>query len=191
VDKIEEPTYVNLVSFLLLQPEFSLNRRLTSSPDNSDGVMEKNDYHVDLINDGKKLELKPTSQGSGLWIPYVETRAVIGYMSGSEKWIASGPFSGCQFSIGKRITDNKIFATHIAMQSGSQALEHYHEYRNQHNLSEWYWNKIPLPDFSAYSCSYIFVYCNAIQITSMVRLDVHVKLMGGSDGQIYNVHKFK
>jgi len=173
----------------LVGKNIKMDIKLTSQPAIQSGVMEKS-YGVSL-NDGDEVSLIFKDRASeGTWVPYAEGKAVVGYLN-EHNWIASGPFSGCQLAVGINKSNQKVFAAHIAKQSGSTGEADYKKYRDSKKLSEWYWNKIPLPNPARFSCSYVFVICSKKGITSMTRLDVDVNKMGGSDGKITNVHVFK
>lgn len=106
-------------------------------------------------------------------------------------WCASGPFSGCIFSVGK-VPGGQIYAAHIAVQSGSTGPEAWNKYRDDKGLEVWYENKIPLPSYTFNSGSYIFAQFGAGGLTGLARVGVNTGTkMGGSDGQIFNVKKFK
>jgi hypothetical protein len=173
----------------LIGQEIRMDRRLTRPPTDYGAIEES--YGVSL-EVGDHVLLSRNDEGDGLWVPYAEGKAVIGYMNESQSWVASGPFSGCEFAVGKNKRDGRVFAAHIAKQSGSTGTEDYQTYRTENDLSEWYWNRIPLPNPDHYSCSYVFVICNSTdKIISMVRMDVDVRNMGGSDGTITHIHVFK
>ena len=174
----------------LVGKKIQMDIQLTSQPDILSGAMVKN-YGVSLENLNDKVLLKRIdSTTGGIWVPYAEGKAVVGYL-GCKRWISSGPFSGCQFAVGKDKKKNRVFAAHIAKQSGSTGEVDYKKYRRNNELSEWYWNKIPMPNLARYSCSYVFVICNKDRIISMNRMDVDVTTMGGSDGEITHIHTFK
>ena len=48
-----------------------------------------------------------------------------------------------------------------------------------------------MPNQLAFSCSDVLVLCGGGGINHMARVDVDVTKMGGSDGTIKHVHKFK
>ncbi|MDP3084746.1 MAG: hypothetical protein Q8N44_13800 [Rubrivivax sp.] len=173
----------------LIGKKFTLDPTLGCSPGNArDGVVLKG-YGASLTESNGTAKLEKCEAGAGLWVPYAETKAVVGYMTGSQIWVASGPFSGCQFAIVKG--GGLVFAAHIAQQSGSTGAEDYAKYRSESGLSEWYMNKIPMPNQMAFSCSYVFVLCGDGGINHMARVDVNVTTMGGSNGTVTNVHTFK
>lgn len=154
------------------------------------GVMVRS-WGVNVDASGNALSLTRVESGGGLWVPYATGKAVVGYLDGAKTWAASGPFSGCEFAVGKSKKTGQVFAAHIAKESGSSGEKDYAAFRSAQDLSEWYWNKIPLPNEKAFSCSYVFVGAGGGGITFMARMDVDVTKMGGSDGKITGVHKFK
>lgn len=188
------PTPTNLDG--LLHKTFILGPGLIIQPA-FEGVKECG-YNVVLAVDevNKCVELKKgEADDSGLWVPYSEGKAVVGYATGATTWAASGPFSGCEFSVGakKNGTNTTIafYAAHIARQSGSTGVEDWQRYYKDNKLSAWYHNKIPLPSDSFFACSYLFTEFGLTGLTTMVRLDVKVNKMGGSDGEIFHVKRFK
>jgi hypothetical protein len=180
------PTNANLSG--LVGQTITLDPKLTArAPNVGTGAMVKG-YGCALESNGG-VKIKRSDSGGILWVPYAEGQAVVGYASGSQTWIASGPFSGCELAVGKG--NQGLFGAHIARQSGSTAKADYETYRTAHGLSEWYWNQIPMPDQTAFSCSYVFVEVGGGGILHMSRVDVLVTQMGGGDGKITKVHQFK
>jgi hypothetical protein len=126
----------------------------------------------------------------GLWVPYSENQCVVGYASAGQTWLASGPFSGCHFAVGKA-GDGRIFAAHVSKQSGSTGPADWQRYLGDHQLELWYSNAIPLPSETFYAASYMFVELGGGGIQSMNRLDVRVTTMGGGNGTVFNLKTFK
>jgi hypothetical protein len=183
------PTPANLIT--LIGKTISLDIRLGArAPNILDGVIVK-EYGFSISLEQEKVTLKREDgvDNNGLWVPYVEGQAVVGYASGQQTWIASGPFSGCEFAVGKG--GGRVFGAHIARQSGSTAQEDYKKYRSDNALQEWYWNKIPMPESQGMACSYVFVILGGGGITSMARIDVAVTSMGGGNGKIMSVRTLK
>lgn len=186
------PNEKNLKS--VVGKDLEMDIKLTSQPDMKEGSMMKQ-YGISIIAQGNKVVLQRTEllPNSGIWIPYAETKSVVGQVddSGGTTWLASGPFSGCEFVIGKNHTTNQIFAAHIAQQSGSTGSLDYRKFRSSNNVTEWYWNKISMPFDDRFSCNYLFVICNSGGIISMNTLAVEVTSMGGSNGRIANIKNYK
>ncbi|MFL6662637.1 MAG: hypothetical protein ACJ8G7_10665 [Rhizobacter sp.] len=166
-----------------------LDTKLTARPEGA-GVLVR-EYGAEIENDGTgAIKLKRAAgAGEGLWVPYAETKATVGYPAGGQIWVGSGPFSGCEFSVGR--AGGRVYAAHIARQSGSTALADWDAYVKANDLKVWYQNKIPLPSESFYACSYVFATFANDGLRSLVRVDVKVSAMGGSDGTIFNVKAFK
>lgn len=185
------PTKENLEA--LINKQITLDVKLGCQP--ASGVIEK-EYGVSLTGGDSGSLTRDDDGGDGTWVPYAEGKAVVGYLRDGISWIASGPFSGCKFSVGKD-GSGKVFAAHIAQQSGSTGEEDYSGYRGTKSLSEWYWNKIPLPEVtvpnSLGACSYIFVILKDDKsgIESMNRVDVNSPQMGSGNGTVTAVHTFK
>jgi hypothetical protein len=156
-------------------------------------VLERS-WGASLTGNGSSLKLsRDDAGGDGLWVPYAEGEAVLGYF-GAQTWFASGPFSGCKLALGKSNRDGRLFGAHLAKASGvdaSETEEFYMKYRQDNDLTEFYFNRIPIPNLLAFSCSYVFAVLNATGIISMSRMDVNVTQMGGSNGTVTNVHQFK
>lgn len=178
-----DPTPANLMA--LLNKRLTLDTALFQG--NHDGlIVAGSAAGLEVAGDAVKIG----KGGAGHWIPYVESRAVIGYPAPAT-WVASGPFSGCTFSIGKT-ADGRVYAAHIARQSGSTGPDDFAALRTSAGLQPWYENAIPLPSQEFYSGSYMFAKFGSGGITSLARVDVNVSpRMGGSDGTIFNVHVFK
>lgn len=168
--------------------------RLTSQPDDSPkGYLEKQ-YGVSIIeNNGKYILTRDdTAADRGVWVPYAETKAVIGRNTGSGVgWMVSGPFSGCEMAVGVDKSQDRVFVAHIAKQRGSTAPADYRKFRAESQASEYYWNKIPMPFEDRFSCAYVFVICSPNGIISMNSLEVAVTAMGGSNGKVISVRTFK
>lgn len=183
-----KPTSSNLSK--LLHKTISLDVKLVAQPT---GGLITASWPVTVTVDGSgnvALERKKGSD-SGLWIPYAETKAVVGHASGGETWLASGPFSGCEFAVGLDRKTGTVFGAHIARQSGSTGPQDWADHMNANDYSIWYQNRIPLPSDTFYACSYIFAEFGGTGLLSMTRLDVQVTTMGGGNGTVFNVKIFK
>jgi hypothetical protein len=133
------------------------------------------------------VTISETAAGEGIWVPYVPSRTLYGWSAAGAKWMGTGPFSGCHIAF---FTDGaRVGMAHIAKESSTSAsTDAWTAFTQQGGitvLNEW---KVPLPDQTRYSASYIFLDLSA-QKPSMARLDVHVTGMGGSDGAIFGVQK--
>ena len=171
---------------------FTLDPRLVARADEGAGVRSLS-WAATLSTDGGGATLTRADDGggdAGLWVPYMETRAVIGFASGGQTWAASGPFSGCEFAVGKA-GDGRVFAAHVARQSGSTGPEDFQKAFTAEKLSVWYWNRVPLPSDTFYSCSYLFAQFGGTGLLGLVRVDVKVKSMGGGSGEVFNVKVMK
>jgi hypothetical protein len=182
------PTHYGLMG--LVGKKIQLDQTLGCQPIGNGVIVKGYGAALDLADNTVSI-VRDDAGGAGLWVPYAETKAVVGYMTGSQIWVASGPFSGCQFAVGKNRKTGIVFGAHIAQQSGSTAGDDYRTYRTENDLSEWYFNKVPMPNQLAFSCSYVFVVCGDGGINHMARIDVDVTKMGGSDGTIRHAHQFK
>ena len=146
-------------------------------------------FDASLIVDDDNVRV--AKEGSDLsWIPYVTGNCAISFVA-ADRWFASAPFSGCKWATGRSEATNEIFGAHIAQESGSEAQAQYEKFSKEHSLTEWFDEKIPIPNEGFFSCSYIFTKCSVGGIEAMVRLDVQVNAMGGSDGKIFNVQVLK
>ena len=170
--------------------KLTFDNGLLAQPEGS-GVLERS-WNLSITHHREYVSLKKRTSHSGdygLWVPYATGKAVVGYASGGQKWVASGPYSGCEFAIGRK--GDRVFAAHIARESGSSGVQDWKSYVETNNLKIWYWNKIPLPSDKFYACSYIFAAVGKESVQSLVRVDVKVTTMGGGAGTIFNVKKFK
>ena len=188
------PTKDNLER--LIGKDIELDNRLSSNPEDSDkGYMEKQCGVCIVEKNGKYiLTLDDHAADSGVWVPYATGKAVIGRSTGSGAgWMASGPFSGCELVVGvDESEDRRVFAAHIAKESGSTGKEEYSKFRSETKASEFYWNKIPMPDYGINcACAYVFVICSPDGIVSMNSLEVVVNKMGGSDGKVLALRTIK
>lgn len=166
---------------------FTLNKNLYHPHSDGKPIIKAFEATLDTSNG---LDMKAGS-GSGFWVPYIEGRAVFGKNPGGKTWVASGPFSGCIFSIGKTAS-GEIYAAHIAVQSGSTGPDDWNAYRDAQKLTIWYENKIPLPSDTFFSGAYMFACFGSDGLTSLTRVDVNTGTkMGGSDGAIFNVKTLK
>jgi hypothetical protein len=177
-----DPTAANLQS--LVGKNFTMDPTLSAR--GKVPILQSSGCALDAS--GGTVTIKRTDPGDGMWVPYAAACVFVGYLSGSQSYVASGPFSGCKFAVGQ--ANGRVFGAHIAT-PGTDAEEEYQAYRTANKLSEWYFNKIPIPDAASHSASYMFATVGGGQILTMARLDVRVTAMGGTDGSIFNVHKFK
>ena len=136
------PNAINLKGFIGKTIEMDI--KLTSQPAITSGAMVKN-YGVSLqvVND-KVLLSRIDASTDGVWVPYAEGKAVVGYLN-KKNWIASGPFSGCQFAIGEDKKNKKVFSAHIAKQSGSTGEADYKKYRELISYPNGIGIKFPCP----------------------------------------------
>ena len=130
---------------------------------------------------GKALTLDTgPSDGPGMWVHYLPTRASYGVSEGGENWGASGPFSGCQIIVGKR--DGRIYLAHIAQESGSGANA---EWSGRGWRDEvWGRWKVGAPSKTFNSNSIVFVDWSKgsnPDTISVVRVDLKTASMGGFD----------
>lgn len=176
------PTLENLVAFK--GHDFHLGLRATQAK--AAGAVEKRDSAK--LKGGSTLSIEAADGDAerGMWVHYLETRATYGLAEAGETWAASGPFSGCHIVVGK--AGGRIFVAHLAQQSGSTADEDWA--KRAIGGEVWGRWKVPIPSQSFFSGSIVFVDWSAGTSPKnivVVRLDVKVKTMGGSDGQIYEV----
>lgn len=184
------PTSANITG--LVGKTISLDPALTVRSSNvSSGLRNEEKSMTLTVTSGHVSLAAGTGPDSGLWVPYAEGEAVIGYAAEGQTWLASGPFSGCELAIGREKSGSKrIFGAHIAKQSGSNAVAAFKTAVDK--LSIWYHNRIPMPVMgNSFACSYMFAEVGDSGIVSMTRMDVEVKSMGGSDGTIKSFHIFK
>ena len=89
-----DPTAANLTALvgsqLTLDPKLSLR-----APDIGSGAMVKQ-YGCTIEAAGGAVAIKQSDAGDGMWVPYAEGQAVVGYASGAQVWVASELFSGCE-----------------------------------------------------------------------------------------------
>jgi hypothetical protein len=186
------PTFANLSGYMGKTISMDIELKLRGA-DVPTKVLERS-WGATLNGNGNSLSLsRNDATGEGLWVPYAEGEAVLGYFK-AQTWFASGPFSGCKLVLGKCKRDGRLFGAHLAKASGvdsAETEEFYMKYRQDNDLSEFYFNRIPIPNQFAFSCSYVFVVLNGTGIVSMSRMDVNVTQMGGSNGTISHVHQFK
>lgn len=126
--------------------------------------------------------------GSGVWIPYVPSRALYGYATAGSTWMGTGPFSGCHIALFTK--DGRLGMAHIAKESNTSASgvawTAFTKGGGVSVLNEW---KVSMPDQASYSASYIFLDLSNPRSVALTKVDVHVTGMGGSDGAIFGVSK--
>ena len=128
------------------------------------------------------------AQDAGVWIPYCETKAAVGHCPRqTDGWVASGPFSGCEFAMGYDYDERTVFAAHIAIQRGTSAPADFQYFLEHRKASVWYWQKISMPSLERFSCSYLFAIYKGKRIEEINVLHVNVDKIGGSDGEIIGV----
>ena len=188
------PTKDNLEK--LIGKDIELDIHLSCQPESTPkGYIEKQ-FGVCIVEKNGKYILTRDDQAAdrGVWVPYAEGKAVVGRSTGSGAcWMASGPFSGCELAVGvDKSEDRRVFAAHIARQSGSTAEGDYSRFRGETKASEFYWNKIPLPFYgNNCACAYVFAICSPDGIVSMNSLEVVVNTMGGSNGKVMALRTIK
>ena len=74
------------------------------------------------IVEGKSIELKLSSGGSGIWVPYLARRNLYGFMDGAASWAASGPYSGCYFEVGT--SKGRTYVAHISGKARATRTSH-------------------------------------------------------------------
>lgn len=127
-----------------------------------------------------------STNGSGVWVPYMPKSVTYGFSTGASSWMATGPFSGCHiafFTMGGRVG-----LAHIPQPPLTDTIEEaWHSFRSAKNgvglLREW---KVPIPDQTKFSCSHLFFDLHSGNLT---QVDVHVRTMGASDGRIFSIKK--
>lgn len=138
------------------------------------------------VTTGGAVSVMESAAGSGVWVPYIPDRATYGYASGGSTWMGTGPFSGCHIAFFTK--DGRIGMAHIAKPSdaAARAWDTFRTSGGVMVLNEW---KVPLPDETRFSASYLFLDLSNPASVALMRVDVHVRGMGGADGTIFAISK--
>jgi hypothetical protein len=139
------------------------------SANTGDGLLERS-IAASLTLTGDTATVKTGS--GGLWVPYIEQTAVIGYLPSGATWGGTGPFSGCMLAIGLHKTKGRIFMAHVAVQSGSKGPEAWKAFMANNDLAIWYMNNIRLPDVNYHCGRHVFATFSGSGIGSMTEVDV-------------------
>lgn len=138
------------------------------------------------VSTGGAVSVSEAPAGSGVWVPYIPDRATYGFAVGGSGWMGTGPFSGCHVAFFTK--GGRVGMAHIAKPSGN-AETAWNSFRSAGDvtvLNEW---KVPLPDMTKFSASYLFLDLSDPRSVGLVQVDVHVRGMGGSDGGIFAIKK--
>ena len=178
----------------LVNKAFTLDPKLGIST-NREGDAIDGGKVVTLTADADSASLSSgRGADTGLWVPYLPKNAVIGFVADGQTWMASGPFSGCEFVVGiekKGTSVGRVFGAHISKESGSDANAVFKAYAEKNGLSAWYWNKMPMAEDSFATTCFVFAEFGDTGLTSLNRVDIRVRTMGGSDGTVLRVKTFK
>ena len=140
------------------------------------------------VTGGTGVTISESGGGDGVWIPYVPQKATYGYAGGGAQWMGTGPFSGCHIAFFSK--EGRVGMAHIAKESGTSAsTDAWKTFTKSGGimvLNEW---KVSMPDQTAFSASYVFLDLSNPASVALMRVDVHVRGMGGSDGTIFGVSK--
>ena len=133
------------------------------------------------------LKLNKAEAGTGMWVPYLAGRTVYGYLSGSQTWASSGPFSGCYLEVGSN--NQQIYVAHISCESKDDA-----------NVEAWksvlpgrtvlfsakisMSRNLPPNTMNAAAITFVSVTGSVIEVT---RVDVKTASTGGMSGQVFDV----
>jgi hypothetical protein len=185
------PTTANLLN--LIHKPFALDPLLGVTKISYSKEVIENSHSASLtLTDGKanlnKVNAGDGTNDIGLWVPYGVRSAVMGYLSNSQTWIASGPFSGCNFAVGINKKTGQIFAAHIAKESAGSASEDFSKYVKNNELSIWWSHDVCDKNAVTSFASYIFFTFIRDGVNSITRLDVNVNSCGATNGTIYGVH---
>ncbi|MBM2320250.1 MULTISPECIES: hypothetical protein [Marivita] len=138
------------------------------------------------VSTGGAVSVSESAGGSGVWVPYIPDRATYGFTVGGSGWMGTGPFSGCHIAFFTK--GGRVGMAHIAKPSSSAetAWDTFRTAGGVMVLNEW---KVPLPDMTRNSASYMFLNLSDPTSVGLTQVDVHVRGMGGSDGAIFAVKK--
>ncbi len=179
------PVTPNLATFAgTIGKPFSLGIGTPIIPPDSDFCQENS--RKAEVTVGASVSVAEAGGGSGIWVPYIPDRATYGYSTGGSGWMGTGPFSGCHIAFFTK--GGRVGMAHIAKPSAN-ADKAWNDFRTTGGvmvLNEW---KVPLPDQTRFSASYLFLDLSNPASVALMRVDVHVKGMGGADGAIYAISK--
>jgi hypothetical protein len=136
------------------------------------------------------LDLTAAEDGSGMWVPYQAKSAVWDYL-GKRTWVASGPYSGCYFVVGRHA--GRIFAAHVSCEAANDAgLEAWNESEMSNDIL--FTKKIgmakemPLGTTNAAAICFAHVAGATVKVT---RIDVRTESAGGMSGAIFAVNELE
>jgi hypothetical protein len=135
---------------------------------------------------GGAVSVAESAAGTGVWVPYIPDRATYGYATAGTAWMGTGPFSGCHIAFFTRA--GRVGMAHIAKPS-TTAETAWNTFRAGGGvmvLNEW---KVPLPDQTRYSASYLFLDLSNPASVALMQVDVHVRGMGGADGPVFAIRR--
>ncbi len=171
-----QPTFANLERYK--------NKRLSVSlgfpPKITGGLVESHDRIV-LADDGGNLALRlGDGADPGAWAYYVTKGVAVTSATGGETWLASGPYTGCEFILGKK-KGGGIYAAHFARESGSTAEKDWNSRADSSSYEQWARFKVS-PTKDVNHCIIIFADCagGGPQNVSITRVEVAITNFGGS-----------
>lgn len=152
----------------------------------SDGSAVELPEKASIKKSGDEWTISKDSSGDGTWLPYVADHTTVAWAQSGDKWIGSGPYSGCHFGVFEK--GNKIGIAHIPKPNVGDSDDEWAKFKKGVNVLNEF--KVPMPDLDRYSASYVFVTePNGPATPETWRVDVHAATMGGGNGPIYKVTK--
>lgn len=137
------------------------------------------------------LQLIQAEGGDGMWIPYLAGKSVYGFLSGSQSWAASGPYSGCYFEVGR--LKGRIYVAHISCESKTdENVETWNNSPVMAGKEKLFSKKIGMADVlplgTTNAATIVFADLSGGQV-AVTRVDVQTKSAGGMSGPIFDVRE--
>jgi len=191
--QVSAHTYTEKRSVLAL-PDFAKNDEMEDSIGSPSNVQSQGGAPPDLSTNaritkaGSKFTISGSQDGShGTWLPYVASHTTIAWARHGAPWIGTGPYSGCEFAIfHDKNNINRVGIAHIPKPDTDESVAEWNQFKATVKVLNHF--KVPLPDPTKYSASYIFVDLGADPY-AISRVDVHAATMGGGNGPIFAVTK--
>ena len=146
---------------------------------------------VSRVTGENLLQLIKAEDGDGMWIPYLAGRSVYGFLSGSQSWAASGPYSGCYFEVGR--LKGRVYVAHISCESKDDVnVETWNHSPVMAGKEKLFSSKIGmaavLPLDTTNAATIVFADLSGGKV-SVSRVDVQTQSAGGMSGPIFDVRE--
>lgn len=152
------------------------------------GMSRQNSKAMAVLGEDNVLAF--TNNGlDGLWIPYLPKGTSWDVLTGGQRWLASGPYSGCYFEIG--LIEGSIYGAHISCEGKDDAsYEAFDKNPRMKGREILFSQRIRMTELIPEGCSSVeaIIFANfAGGIPQVTRVDIKTSNVGGLSGEIFSV----